>query len=519
MIFSFILGTKYDQYRIGERISIDFNRNNKVNKVLNLIRKNYVDSVNVDSMENMAIGEILTHLDPHSVYLPPSQAKKQSESLEGNFEGIGIEYYLLSDTILVTSVRQSGPSEKAGLQKGDKIIAVNGELLTGKGLLAFNLVNKLKGKKGSEVKVSVIRNGNKKPYQFSIVRDQIMVSSIDAAYMINKETAYIKISKFDIKTEEDFTNKLLYLEEKGMKNLILDLRGNGGGYLSAATSLADHFLKDKDLIVYTQGLHEPKTEYRATEGGLFEKGKLAILIDEQSASASEIVAGAIQDLDRGVIIGRRSFGKGLVQEQFSFEDGSAMNLTVARYFTPSGRSIQKSYAKGNKAYYNSLYKDDEENFYIDSIKRNNISSHIFKTVSGRVIYDGSGITPDYVISVDTSHLTAFYKKINNQNLLLEFTYRFLAQAPLSEQYKTAEQFYNNYAVSDQDFSRLLAFLKDKNIQASPEEIKKSGMRLRNEIKSLLARFHFKEEGFYRTVNGTDSMLTKALDVLTKTRWC
>lgn len=515
MAFSFVLGAKYDQYKIGENLSIDFGRNNKVNRVLNLIRKNYVDSVNVDSLEHMAIGEILTHLDPHSIYLPPTEAKKQNEKLEGNFEGIGIEYYLLSDTILVTSVRPSGPSEKAGLKKGDKIIAVNGEGITGKGLLAYNLVNRLKGKKGSEVKVSILRSGNKTPQQFSIIRDHIVISSIDVSYMLDKETAYIKISKFDIKTEDDFANELLQLEEKGMKNLILDLRGNGGGYLSAATGLADQFLKDKELIVYTKGLHEPRTEYRATDYGLFENGKLAILIDEQSASASEIVAGAIQDLDRGVIIGRRSFGKGLVQEQFAFDDGSAMNLTVARYFTPSGRSIQRSYAKGNKSYYHSLYQNKEEDFYIDSVKKHHVAQHTFKTAKGRLVFDASGITPDYYIPLDTSYLTSFYKKINSQNLLLEFTYRFLAQEPLAEPYESAEQFYKEYVVKDEDFSRLLTFLKNKDIKATPEDLKKSAPRLKSEIKSLLARFHFKEEGFYRALNSTDTILSKALEVFSK----
>ncbi|RRN77411.1 carboxyl-terminal protease, partial [Pseudoxanthomonas sp. SGD-10] len=322
--------------------------------------------------------------------------------------------------------------------------------------------------------------------------------------LMNPETGFIKISKFDTKTEEDFTKALASLQKMGMKNLILDLRGNGGGYLNAATSLADQFLANKELIVYTQGLHEPRTDYKATEQGLFEKGPLAILIDEGTASASEIVAGAVQDLDRGFIIGRPSFGKGLVQEQFSFEDGSAMNLTVARYYTPSGRSIQKSYSKGLKEY-------ESQNSVDTTAKKTPI--HAFKTAKGRIVYDGSGIMPDYLIPVDTSYYTAFYKKIKEKNLIAEYIYRFLANDKMSDLYKTAADFSKNYTIKNDTFDKFVDFVNTKGLSVSEREIKISSLKIKEEMKAIMARFYFREEGFFRTVNTKDPMIAKALELL------
>lgn len=517
MAIGFFLGTRYQEgnYFESNFLPLDFEKNNKVNKVLNLIRKNYVDSVNVDSMENLAIDEILNNLDPHSVYLPPVQAKKQTENLEGSFEGIGIEYYMLADTLFVAAVKPDGPSEKAGILKGDRIIAVDGELLSGKGLLAATVVNKLKGKKGSIVEVSVLRNGHDHPKKIAIIRGNITINSIEVSYMVNSETAFIRLGKFDSKTEESFARELHRLQDQGMKNLILDLRGNGGGYLNAATGIADQFLKDKELIVYTKGLHEPRTDYKATGNGLFETGKLAILIDEGTASASEIVAGAVQDLDRGFIIGRQSFGKGLVQEQFPFDDGSAMNLTVARYYTPSGRSIQKSYNKG----VNSSNKDQEQRYhkvgfsYTDSVKKDSsYKTHPYKTVKGRIVYEGSGITPDYFIPLDTSFYNDFYKKIIEKNLLHEFVYRFLVNEKNADLYKSAEDFRRNYMISDDVFKKFIVYASKNNINASADELKTSSPQIKKELKALSARYYFRDEGYYRVLNAKDSMIKKALEL-------
>ncbi len=521
LFLGFFLGTRYTEDRDGNgMISLNFGKDNKVNKILNLIRKSYVDSVNVDSMEDLAINEILRNLDPHSLYLPPTLAKEQSENLEGNFEGIGIEYYLLSDTLFVTHVRNGGPSEKAGLLKGDKIIAVNGESLPGKGLLANNVINKLKGKKGSKVEVSVLRSFDLKPLNIEIIRDRIVVSSIDAAYLINPATGFIKISKFGANTDEDFVEELTRLEKRGMKNLILDLRGNGGGYLNSATSLADQFLEDGKLIVYTKGLHEPRTDYNATSEGLFEKGKLVILIDEGTASASEVVAGAVQDLDRGIIVGRRSFGKGLVQEQFAFDDGSAMNLTVARYYTPSGRSIQKSYEKGAKEYRDELNKRFVKGEYIslDSVNADTTFSspaQKFKTEKGRIVYGGGGIMPDYFIPLDTSFYSPFYKKVNASSLLPEFVYRKLLADKKVSAYPNADEFNRNFSVSDDVVKSFISFA-EKNIEVKPADLQLSIPKIKKEMKAMLARYYFKEEGFYSVLNSSDPAVLKALELLKTT---
>lgn len=519
LVLGFFLGTHYSVDRNGNpMLLIGFGKNKKASKILSLIRKNYVDSVNVDSLENLAIDQILKNLDPHSLYLPPIQAKVQSENLEGNFEGIGIEYYLLSDTLFVTHVRPDGPSEKAGILKGDKIIAVNGEELKGKELLASNIISNLRGKKGSKVQVTVVRTGEDKKQQFEIVRDRIIVSSIDVAYLINPTTGFIKISKFGANTDEDFSTELEKLEKKGMRSLILDLRGNGGGYLNSATALADQFLEDEQLIVYTKGLHEPRTDYTATGNGLFEKGQVIVLIDEGTASASEVVAGALQDLDRGIIIGRRSFGKGLVQEQFAFDDGSAMNLTVARYYTPSGRSIQKSYEKGVDDYKDELNKRFVKGEYVslDSVNADTSflkSSLKFKTSKGRTVYGGGGIMPDYFIPLDTSYYSPLYKKVNQSALVPDFVYRKLINKIKVSSYSNVDDFIENFQVTDQllkEFYTLsaidLSTTKKPNTSASITKIK-------SEIKAMLARYYYKEEGFYKVINNNDASVNKALTLI------
>lgn len=489
----------------------------KVNKILNLIQRNYVDKVAVDSLENLAIDEILTHLDPHSVYLPALEAKNQNENLEGNFDGIGIEYNVLNDTLFVTNVRKDGPSFKAGLLKGDRIVAVNGEIFSGKALLTENITGKLKGKRGSKVVVSVIRNGKVKPQQFEIVRDRISISSIDAAIMMNAQIGFIKISKFGANTDEDFIDELTKLLESGMKGLILDLRGNGGGYLNSATALADQFLPDGKLILYTKGLHEPKTDYFATADGLFEKGKIVVLIDEGTASASEIVAGALQDLDRATIIGRRSFGKGLVQEQFGFNDGSAINLTVARYYTPSGRSIQKSYKNGVTAYreeLNNRYVRGEY-YSLDSVLKDSAvnKGQIYKTTKGKTVYGGGGIMPDIFMSLDTSYHTNFFADITKKALIQNYVYGTLVKHQNKIKYKSADDFTKLYHFTETDFNEFLSFCKGKNVKATPRDVTLSKSVIIRQIKSLLARYYFNDEGFYKVFNQSDEFVIKAIEKL------
>ena len=519
-IFGIILGASYQQNFVkGDDSpfpSLSLQGKQKVDRILKIVKNNYVDKVNTDSLENFAINEILSSLDPHSVYLPPIAAKTQSESLEGNFEGIGIEYYVVNDTLLVTHVRADGPSFKAGLLKGDRIISVDGENFPNGSLLSENTINKLRGKKGSKVLVSVLRNNLPVPKKLEIIRDKIIVSSIDAAFMMLPKIGFIKVSKFGANTEEDFSAELLKLQAKGMESLILDFRGNGGGYLNAATALADQFLPEGKLIVYTKGLHEQRTDYHATLNGAFEKGKLVVLIDEGTASASEIFAGAMQDLDRATIIGRRSFGKGLVQQQFTFADGSAMNLTIARYYTPSGRSIQKSYSKGFDAYHEEINHRFEHGEYssLDSALKDSVFSsytHQYKTTSGRIVYGGGGIMPDIFIPVDRAVNNAFYQSISSQTVIPDYVYGTLTRRFNLKKYASADEFVNKYIFNDQDFQQFLSFCEAKKITIAKKEVLTAKPLIIRQIKALLARYYFNEEGFYKVFNQSDHYIIEAIE--------
>ncbi len=488
-------------------------RSGKVEQVIKIINDNYVDSVKIDTVQNMAIQEVLRHLDPHSAYLGPSEARLLTEDLEGNFDGIGIEYYILNDTLLVTSVNPGGPASKAGLKHGDKILAINRQPVSGIRITAKKIVEQIRGKKGTPVEILVKRDTTKK--NFSVLRDRIVVSSIDAAYMLNERSGYIKISKFGAQTDEDFLDQLQKLQKQGMKNLVLDLRDNGGGYLSAATGLADEFLKDNELIVYTEGLHEPRTDYFASSKGNFEQGKLVVLIDENTASASEIVAGAVQDLERGTIIGRRSFGKGLVQEQFDFGDGSALNLTIARYYTASGRSIQKSYKKGNDAYYGEVgerYKNGE----IASDGRNLADTlydkkKTFTTKSGKVLYGGGGIMPDIYVPIDTSGFTNAYYSLSGKGVMNDMVFNHLVKN--SPKFTSTEELVKNFKLTEPDLKRMIQLAAVKNVKVTEKQIEMSRREIETHIKALFARYYFGDEGYYKALNSSDQAIARSLEVL------
>ncbi|WP_245803528.1 S41 family peptidase [Daejeonella lutea] len=488
-------------------------RSDKVEEVLQIINENYVDSVTIDTVQNMAIQEILKHLDPHSAYLAPSEAQSLTEDLEGNFDGIGIEYYILNDTLLVTSVSPGGPASKAGLKHGDKILSINKHQVSGIKITPKKIVEQIRGKKGTPVEILVKRDTTKR--NFSVLRQRIVVSSIDAAYMLNEQNGYIKISKFGAHTDEDFAAQLQRLQKLGMKNLVLDLRDNGGGYLSAATGLADEFLKNNELIVYTEGLHEPRTDYFASSKGNFEQGKLVVLIDENTASASEIVAGAIQDLERGTIIGRRSFGKGLVQEQFDFGDGSALNLTIARYYTASGRSIQKSYKKGNEAYYGEVgnrYKNGE---LVSDGK--NLSDTLFDkkktftTKSGKVLYGGGGIMPDIYVPVDTSGFTNVYYALGTKGILNDLVFNHLVKA--NPKYNSSEEIVKSFRLGDQEIKKIVQLAAAKKIKITEKQVEISRKEIETQIKALFARYYFGDEGYYKALNSGDQAIARSLEVL------
>lgn len=517
LIAGLILGPKLarenENSGVGSFLSFDRTRSSsKVEKVIRIINENYVDSVRLDTVEGMAIQEILEQLDPHSAYLAPEEAQLLSEDLEGNFNGIGIEYYMLDDTLLITSVRKEGPAYKAGLRHGDKILAINKKPVGGVQADTRQIVEQIRGRKGSSVELLVKRDTAFK--SFSILRDRITVSSIDASYMLTAQTAYVKISKFGARTDEDFHACLFKLKKQGMKNLVLDLRDNGGGYLTSATALADEFLGDRELIVYTQGIHEPRTDYFASAKGDFEDGKLVVLINEKSASASEIIAGAIQDLDRGTIIGRRSFGKGLVQEQFDFGDGSALNLTIARYYTASGRSIQKSYKKGNDAYFSEIKNrsgygelSPDGKSIRDSIHQKNKT---YVTKSGKVLYGGGGIMPDIYIPMDTTEYSVIFEELSAKGVFNEILYKHLLKQ--NHTYHSTEELIKNFKLTESDIKKLLLMAAERRIKVNETQLASSRKEIATRLKALLARFYFGDEGFYRVLNATDLAISRSLDI-------
>jgi carboxyl-terminal processing protease len=517
MVLGMIIGPKFlkenGNSANGSFLPFGMNsRSSNLDEILQIIGDNYVDSVRIDTVKGNVIQDVLSSLDPHSKYLPPVDAKLLYDDLEGNFDGIGVEYYVLNDTLLVTAVNEGGPAEKYGLLQGDRILKINGKTVTGIHLTGKQIVEKIRGRSGTAVNLTVKRHSNLIK-QISVVRGKITISSIDIDYMIDKQTGYIKLSKFGAETTADFSKSLSKLQSAGMKNLILDLRDNGGGYLSAATELADQFLPDKKLIVYTQGVHEPRSDYFSTADGKFEQGKLVVLIDENSASASEILAGAIQDLDRGTIVGRRSFGKGLVQEQFDFSDGSALNLTIARYYTPSGRSIQRPYKNGAEAYYNEIadrYKNGE--LASDGKLNDTILSKQpkFTTKSGKVLYGGGGITPDIYIPLDTSGYTTFYRNLMAKGILNDYAFNYI---PKSRAEGNLNMFINAFKLDETTFSKLISLADKRGIKASLNEIEISKQSISRTVKALLAKYYYGDLGYYKALNMDDKAIAKSLTVL------
>ncbi|WP_410220260.1 S41 family peptidase [Pedobacter sp.] len=517
----FLVGGMYLGYRLLSRPEFERSKQvtaanteaERVEDIIHIIKKKYVDEVSTSHLKSdTPIDSILNQLDPHTTYLPPSKAEELSQSLDGNFEGIGVEYYILNDTLLVTNVLKDGPAFSSGLRQGDKILKIDSVVVSGRSLPRSEVTGRIKGKKGSYVKLQVLHQGLNNPVLLNIRRGRVEVSSIDAAYMLNAETAYIKISRFGANTDADFVNAIRALKTKGMKKMVLDLRDNGGGYLSAATGLANQFFPENKLIVYTEGKHEPRTDYFTTGGAEFAQGKVAVLINENSASASEIFAGAIQDLNRGIIIGRRSFGKGLVQEQFAFEDGAALNLTVARYYTPLGRSIQKSYKNGLKAYQHEI--EDRlntgeltaENKQIDSI--NKTMPYVVK--NGKRVFAGGGIQPDIYVKLDTTGYNKFYAGLQSKNVMIDFVFDVL-----SERYN-ADQLSQNlsaFAISEQDFADFLKYAKQKQVVGDVKQINAAKPLIYNALKILLCKFYLGDNGYYRALNLNDNAVKQALNAL------
>ncbi|MEI8202436.1 MAG: S41 family peptidase [Bacteroidota bacterium] len=501
---------------IGNNLKPVFPRNedNKINDIIRYIEENYVDTVNRQKLTELAISGMLQSLDPHSVFIPAVEFNSANDVLVGNFEGIGVQFNILNDTIMVVNTVSNGPSEKAGIRAGDRIVKVDGKKVAGIKITNADVMHLLKGEKGSKVKVGILRRGVASLLEFNITRDVIPTYSVDFSYMVNKNIGYIKISSFSGTTHEEFIKAMQKLKSQGLNKLIIDLRGNAGGYLETAIKIADELLPDKKEIVYTEGAHH-KREYAYAKGdGAFETNELIILIDEWSASASEILAGAIQDNDRGLIVGRRSFGKGLVQEQIKLKDGSAFRLTIARYYTPTGRCIQKSYQNGVDDYYNEFMmrvmspKDGADTLPVpDSLK--------FKTPKGKIVYGGGGITPDVQVGQEVEGISPYFNLVSNKGYLFQFAldYADKHRAAIRQQYKTPVQFINGFIVSADIFNDFIAYSKQKGVAENQKEIALSQNLIKNRIKAYIGRNLYEEAGFYPIILTTDKTFLEAIELL------
>jgi len=489
-------------------ISKDSARKAKIERLIDFIDEEYVDNVNSDSIVDMTVNSILSNLDPHSIYLPPSEQSSEAEIMKGDFVGVGINFYMYNDTVTVVKPLANGPAEKAGIMAGDRILYADKTKLFGRKLPTDSLYNKLKGEEGSEVVLTVYRKSINKKLKLTVERDVVPIKSVDASLMLNKTTGYIKIERFAENTYDEFRSSLEALKGKGMNTLIIDLRDNGGGYLEKAVAIADEFLKDKELVVFTKNRKGTVNKTFATNEGIFETGKLYILIDENSASASEILTGAIQDNDRGIIVGRRSFGKGLVQQEMDFDDGSAVRLTVSRYYTPSGRSIQKPYIKGEADKYSAdfearfasgeLYEKDKIKV-ADSLK--------FKTKKGRIVYGGGGIVPDIFVPLEVKKGEENLAYILTSGLVGHFVFEQYDKNPKAYKGLKFQDFLKKMEQDNSYIPKFESYLKDAGLDMKLENNK---ALVKKYITAEFARQLFGESQYYTVVLKDDAMLKAIL---------
>lgn len=509
----------------------------KFDDVLNLIADKYVENPDYDKLVDEAIVGLVTELDPHSEYMTAEEYKAMSEPLTGNFEGIGVQFNIIKDTIAVVSPISGGPSERLGIRSGDKIVVIEDTVVAGIGITNRDVISKLRGDKGTKVRVKIFRRGVKDLIDYTIERDKIPIFSLDASYMLTEDIGYIKLNRFAQTTMQEFYEALDELQPQGMQNLILDLRGNSGGYLNTAIELSDEFLGDNQLVVYTEGVSNPKRDHLATKRGRFEKGKLVVLIDEGSASASEIVSGAIQDHDRGLIVGRRSFGKGLVQRPFKLRDGSTLKLTTARYYTPAGRCIQRPYEEGNDEYRkeNQRRRDNGEFFSLDSLHFD--EEQKFRTDNNRIVYGGGGILPDVFVPLDTSESSDFVRVLLSNGLFYQYINEYVDanRDELNAKYPSYETFEKGFDLDEAFLNKFLDFAKDELNKRKDdetdeekekaeeklkeyEEMKAEGLAtseniIRTRLRALLARTLWQTEAFYRVFNANDDAIAKAIEAI------
>ncbi len=515
LIIGIIIGFKLNKG--SGRTSLLVNpKTEKLTSVLKYIEDDYVDTVGMSNLVEQTLPSVLKNLDPHSIYIPAKEFQGMNEPLEGGFDGIGVQYNMPNDTIVVVSPVKGGPSERLGVMAGDRIIKINGKNVAGVKFQTDSVPKLLKGPTGTKVKIGVKRKGVNELIDFEITRDKIPIYSVDVSYMPTKDIGYIKINTFAKTTYHEFLKGVIKLKDQGMKNLIVDLRGNTGGYMDAATSIADEFLDSTKLIVYTQGKSRSRQNIYSNPGGECVNEKVIVLIDEFSASASEILSGAIQDNDRGTIIGRRSFGKGLVQEQVFFKDGSALRLTTARYYTPSGRSIQKPYNSGSDdEYFNDIttrYKHGEFQ-EVDSIKF--ADSLKYYTSKGRVVYGGGGIMPDIFIPLDTSGISPYLTKVANRNLIyrfaFDFTDRHRNEVRNIKDFEEVKKYLNGFNL----LNEFVAYAERNGIVPNHTQINHSKKIIETQVKAVIARNIIDEDGFYPYILDIDGTLLKAIEYFQK----
>lgn len=477
----------------------------------------YVDKVDEDKMVETAIVSMLEQLDPHSTYSNPEEVRKLNEPLQGNFDGIGIQFNMATDTLFVIQPVSGGPSEKAGILAGDRIIQVNDTLIAGVKMSTEEVMRRLRGKKGTEVNLKIMRRGVDELLSFTVKRDKIPVYSLDASYMVTDKTGYIRINRFAATTGKEFSDALSSLQKQGMKDLILDLQGNGGGYLNAAIDLANQFLDKKELIVYTEGRRNPRSEFRAEGNGRFRKGRLIVLVDEFSASASEIVSGAVQDWDRGMIVGRRTFGKGLVQRPVDLPDGSMIRLTVARYYTPSGRCIQKPY-ESIEQYNRDLIDryNRGEMLSADSIHFPDSLKYTTHKL-GRTVYGGGGIMPDYFVPIDTTMYTDYYLALRDKGAIMQLNLKLMDRHRTEwlKQYKTFKRFNKEFQITPAMLEELKEIGKSVGAVYKKEEYQTALPLLKTQMKALIARDLWNMSEYFQVINTQNSSVQKALELLQK----
>ena len=480
----------------------------KLREVLTKVHDEYVDTVNTRNLVDEAITEMLHKLDPHSSYIPAQDRIAANEDLRGNFDGIGVEFNIFQDTIVVVTPLSGGPSEALGVQSGDKIIRVDDKNLAGIGVTSADVMKALKGPKGTEVKVTILRRG--KEIDYKIVRDKIPQYSVDVSYMVDNQIGYIKVNRFAATTYDEFHQALSKLKEQGMKKLILDLQGNPGGYMNIAIDMADDFLKAGKKIVFTKGKDKKNnSEAFSTDRGSFEQGDLIVLVNEGSASASEIVSGALQDNDRALIVGRRSFGKGLVQSPFDLSDGSELRLTVSRYYTPSGRSIQKPYQDGDEYALDIISRYNHgEFFHADSIKFNDSLKYI--TPNGRTVYGGGGIMPDYFVPLDTSLNSHYLNELYTSTSIQEYTFDYAERHKEELEKKGYEDYLKNFAVTDKMISELIKVGERNKVKPNTKELKEKKQLFQVHIKAQIARKLWGNDGFYPVFNETNEVFKQAV---------